>query len=187
MWLSYSEAKVFFFSSYLCCWLQRLFYRSEALLSLLCHVDVIAYAYYSIFVSWMQLMIDPIPRSDWGIFVRSIKTRDHRVIIWVMKQNQRSARNSPLDFLFRNQNSMNLFYGRKKKSLKCTNNSQNKRNRNLEVNFQWVSLDISKDLKNFLRLFLKLKSVPVILINDRTKYYWHKGIFRLLELHGGIN
>ena len=134
-----------------------------------CHVHVIAYAYFSIFVSWMQLMIDPIPRSDWGIFVRSIKTRDHRVIIWVMKQNQRSARNSPLDFLFRNQNSMNLFYGRKKKSLKCTNNSQNKRNRSLEVNFQWVSLDISKDLKNFLRLFLKLKSVPVILINDRTK------------------
>ena len=57
-----------------------------------------------------------------------------------------------------------------KKSLKCTNNSQNKRNRSLEVNFQWVSLDISKDLKNFLRLFLKLKSVTVILINDRTKY-----------------
>ena len=33
-----------------------------------------------------------------------------------------------------------------------------------------MSLDISKDLRNFLRLFLKLKSVTVILINDRTKY-----------------
>ena len=109
-----------------------------------CHVDVIAYAYYSIFVSWMQLMIDPIPRSDWGIFVRSIQTRDHRVIIWVMKQNQRSARNSALDFLLRNQHSMNLFYGRKK-SLKRTNNSQNKRNRSLEVNFQWASSDLSKN------------------------------------------
>ena len=134
----------------------------------------------------MPFVRNPILRYDWWILVRSIQARDHSVIIWVMKQNQRSARNSPLDFLFRNQNSMNLFYGRKK-SLKCTNNSQNKRNRNLEVNFQRVSLDISKDLKNFLRLFLKLKSVPVILINDRTKYYWHKGIFRLLELHGGIN
>ena len=61
----------------------------------------------------MELLINPIPRSDWWIFVRAVQTRDHYVVIRVIKQHQRATRYATFEFSFGNKHTVNLRRQRK--------------------------------------------------------------------------